>query len=319
MILLIMLFTLLFSFPSYATSIPPADIEVETDESNTNLDAAAPGLDGLPDEDVLQDVPALDFDIPVASPSEAGSVSKDELHPDEDLNEDGTLSVFDERPDFYYDSLEDMNDDEVLKHILSEVISINDSMAGPAATPSDAVPVEDSSTEDEEIFTDGEEIEATPFSLDADFFSQGSDSIYVNVLRFDITYNDRDYILLIPPEYVDSLYIDKNNRLWNMSTSNGTGRIVDAEFNPLVTEGKLMYLSPCLGNNFSTVNEYGSPNYMRTYYWSSSRLTYSTSYGVITVNKYHNPFYVSQTMDYIMLFVVTGGVLFICLNNYKRY
>ena len=139
------------------------------------------------------------------------------------------------------------------------------------------------------------------------------------MLRFDIAFNNHDYILLIPPEYVDNLYIDSNNRLWNMSTSNITGRIVDAEFNPLVTEGKLMYLSPCLGNNFSTVNEYGSPNYMRTYYWSSSRLTYSTSYGVITVNKYHNPFYVSQSMDYIMLFVVTGGVLFICLNNYKRY
>lgn len=319
MILLIMLFTLLFSFPSYATSIPPADIEVVTDESNTNLDVAAPGLDEFPDEDVLQDVPALDLDIPVASPSEAGSVSKDELLPDEDLDEDGALSVFDERPDFYYDSLEDMNDDEVLKHILSEVISINDSMAGPAATPSDAPPPDSDTLEDAENSLDGEEADATSYTLDADFFAQGSEDTYVNVLRFDITFNNHDYILLIPPEYVDNLYIDSNDRLWNMSTSNITGRIVDAEFNPLVTEGKLMYLSPCLGNNFSTVNEYGSPNYMRTYYWSSSRLTYSTSYGVITVNKYHNPFYVSQTIEYIMLFVVTGGVLFICLNNYKRY
>ena len=277
MVLLIMVFMRLFSFPSYA--------------------------------------------VPVASPSEVGKVLEDDdvLEDDEIVDDDDISSAFDDRPDFYYESMEDMNDDEVLKRILAEVVSISDSMGGPVATPSDATRPDSDALEDEEISPDGEEVDTASYTLDADSFAQGSEDTYVNVLRFDITFNNHDYILLIPPEYVDNLYIDGNDRLWNMSTSNITGRIVDAGFNPLVTEGKLMYLSPCLGNNFSTVNEYGSPNYMRTYYWSSSRLTYSTSYGVITVNKYHNPFYVSQTMDYIMLFVVTGGVLFICLNNYKRY
>lgn len=277
MILLIMIFTLLFSFPSYA--------------------------------------------VPVASSSEVEKVLEDNdiSVNDEILNDNDISSAFDDRPDFYFEAMEDMNDDEVLKRILAEVVSISDSMGGPVATPSDAPRPDSDALEDAKIFSDGEEVDTTSYTLDADFFAQGSEDTYVNVLRFDIAFNNHDYILLIPPEYVDNLYIDSNNRLWNMSTSNITGRIVDAEFNPLVTEGKLMYLSPCLGNNFSTVNEYGSPNYMRTYYWSSSRLTYSTSYGVITVNKYYNPFYVSQTMDYIMLFIVTGGVLFICLNNYKRY
>lgn len=277
MVLLIMVFTLLFSFPSYAVS--------------------------------------------VASPSEVEKVLEDNdiLENDEILNDDDISSAFDDRPDFYYEAMEDMNDDEVLKRILAEVVSISDSLDGPSATPSSASRVSEDFLEVKEISSDGEENEISPYALDSVSLSEVSEDIYVNVLRFDITFDNDDYILLIPPEYVDSLYIDSNNRLWNMSTSNITGRIVDAEFNPLVTEGKLMYLSPCLGNNFSTVNEYGSPNYMRTYYWSSGRLTYSTSYGVITVNKYHNPFYVSQTMDYIMLFIVTGGVLFICLNNYKRY
>ena len=277
MVLLIMVFTLLFSFPSYAVS--------------------------------------------VASPSEVEKVLEDNdiLENDEILNDDDISSAFDDRPDFYYKAMEDMNDDEVLKRILAEVVSISDSLDGPSATPSSASRVSEDFLEVKEISSDGEENEISPYALDSVSLSEVSEDIYVNVLRFDITFDNDDYILLIPPEYVDSLYIDSNNRLWNMSTSNITGRIVDAEFNPLVTEGKLMYLSPCLGNNFSTVNEYGSPNYMRTYYWSSGRLTYSTSYGVITVNKYHNPFYVSQTMDYIMLFIVTGGVLFICLNNYKRY
>lgn len=277
MVLLIMVFTLLFSFPSYAVS--------------------------------------------VASPSEVEKVLEDNdiLENDEILNDDDISSAFDDRPDFYYEAMEDMNDDEVLKRILAEVVSISDSLDGPSATPSSASRVSDDSLEVKEISSDGEENEISPYALDSVSLLEVSEDIYVNVLRFDITFDNDDYILLIPPEYVDSLYIDSNNRLWNMSASSITGRIVDASFNPLVSKGKLMYLSPCLGNNFSTVYEYGSPNYMRTYYWSSGRLTYSTSYGVITVNKYHNPFYVSQTMDYIMLFVVTGGVLFICLNNYKRY
>ena len=276
MVLLIMVFMLLFSFPSYAVS--------------------------------------------VASPSEVEKVLEDNdiLENDEILNDDDISSVFDDRPDFYYEAMEDMNDDEVLKRILAEVVSISDSLDGPSATPSSASRVSEDFLEVKEISSDGEENEISPYALDSVSLSEVSEDIYVNVLRFDITF-DNDYILLIPPEYVDSLYIDSNNRLWNMSASSITGRIVDASFNPLVSKGKLMYLSPCLGNNFSTVYEYGSPNYMRTYYWSSGRLTYSTSYGVITVNKYHNPFYVSQTMDYIMLFIVTGGVLFICLNNYKRY
>lgn len=277
MVLLIMVFMLLFSFPSYAVS--------------------------------------------VASPSEVEKVLEDNdiLENDEILNDDDISSVFDDRPDFYYEAMEDMNDDEVLKRILAEVVSISDSLDGPSATPSSASRVSEDFLEVKEISSDGEENEISPYALDSVSLSEVSEDIYVNVLRFDITFDNDDYILLIPPEYVDSLYIDSNNRLWNMSASSITGRIVDASFNPLVSKGKLMYLSPCLGNNFSTVYEYGSPNYMRTYYWSSGRLTYSTSYGVITVNKYHNPFYVSQTMDYIMLFIVTGGVLFICLNNYKRY
>ena len=88
MILLIMVFTLLLSFPSYA--------------------------------------------VPVASPSEVEKVLEDNdiSVNDEILNDNDISSAFDDRPDFYFEAMEDMNDDEVLKRILAEVVSISDSMGG---------------------------------------------------------------------------------------------------------------------------------------------------------------------------------------------
>ena len=104
-----------------------------------------------------------------------------------------------------------------------------------------------------------------------------------------------------------------------MSASTVTGRVVDGSFNPIQTEGTLVYLTPCLGNNFSSVENYGSPNYFRRYYWSSSRLTYTDTYGIITVNNYYQPFYVSHTTDYILIFITLGGVLILWLRSFKNY
>lgn len=255
------------------------------------------------------------FTLLFSVPAYAASATPSNAEKVELNDETDDLGIYDIRPDFYYQKMEDLDDDEILRGIYSEVIGISDSLSGPGvATPSDA-----DALEDEEDLSDGQEMFADAYALDPVPLAEDFEDTYVNVLRYDITFRGDDYILLIPPEYIDNLYIDSQGRLWNMSTSTVTGRIVDAQFNPIVDEGMLMYLTPCLGNNFSTINEYGSPNYMRTYYWSGSRLTYNTTYGVITVNKYYNPFYVSQTLDYILLFVVVGGVLFLWLNNFKRY
>lgn len=227
-------------------------------------------------------------------------------------------SALSDRPDFYLDDVEGMNRDELLQRILVEVIGISDSMSGPGvATASQALP--DDSMEISALSADGYEGETIGFDDVALPYALGNQETFVNVLRFDITFNGADYVLLFPPEYIDSLFVDSKNRLWNMSASNIQGRAVNENFNPYETRGQIFYLTPCLGNNFSTLENYGSPNYMRNYYWSGGRLTYDTSYGEIVVNKYYHPFYVSQTLQYIIIFTTLGGVLILWLRNYKKY
>ena len=142
---------------------------------------------------------------------------------------------------------------------------------------------------------------------------------FINVIRLDCTIDGDDCTLLLPPEHIDKIMIDDQNRLWNMSGSTITGRLVDDQFNPYVTEGKLVYLTACLGNNFSSIKNYGSPNYVREYYWSSNRLQYEDIYCEIIVDEYHYPFFASDMWNYAILFAVFGGVLLSWLSNWRKY
>ncbi len=206
------------------------------------------------------------------------------------------------------------SNDVLLMEILSHVQSIDSNMLNSyAATPSDAGSLDPA---ENDVDAPGE---TTYFSYDALPAAQGGADNYLNVLRFDIIVDGTSYICLFPPEYIDSLYIDANNRLWNMSTKTVQGRIVDENFNPYATTGKLVYLTPCLGNNFSSIREYGSPNYLREYYWSGSRYTYDDTYTEIVVDKYYHTYFVSDFWNYIFLFLIGGGVLLLWLRTYKRY
>lgn len=143
---------------------------------------------------------------------------------------------------------------------------------------------------------------AAPFAL------QAYNSVS-NVIAYDVTVNGSDYVLYLSPDYVDSLYIDSQDRLWNVSTSNISGRLFSGDFDALATSGYLVTLGPCLGNNFSSNRNYGSPNYMRRYYWSGSSLTYDTTYIIIKVNQSRYPFRVSDSLGYIIIFLLGGGLL----------
>lgn len=142
---------------------------------------------------------------------------------------------------------------------------------------------------------------------------------YVNCLRLDCTIDGDACTLLLSPEHIDKIFIDDQCRLWNMSASTISGRLVDDQFNPYQTEGKLVYLTACLGNNFSSIYNYGSPNYVREYYWSSSRLTYDDTYCEIIVDEYHYPFFASDMWNYAILFAMFGGVLFSWLARWRKY
>lgn len=155
------------------------------------------------------------------------------------------------------------------------------------------------------------EYEVAVYSDDAFPLALGDSDGMANVISYDVTVNGTDYVLYLPPDSVDSLYIDSAGRLWNVGTGNVTGRLFQGSFNATATTGILVTLGPCLGNTFSSNRNYGSPNYMRNYYWSGSSLNYTTTYITIYVNQSRYPFRVSDTLPYVVIFLL-GGIL-ICL------
>lgn len=165
-----------------------------------------------------------------------------------------------------------------------------------------------------------EEGEVIPWEGDDDFldaedapasYALSSSDGVTNVIAYDVTVGSTDYVLYLSPDYVDSLYIDSQDRLWNVGTNSISGRLFTGNFDATATTGYLVTLGPCLGNNFSLNRNYGSPNYMRRYYWSGNSLTYDTTYITIKVKESRYPFRVSDTLGYIMIFLL-GGAL-ICL------
>lgn len=188
------------------------------------------------------------------------------------------------------------------------------------------VAVESDSNAQAEVLADSPEDpipgEISPY-LPALLLSDPDSENFVNVLRFDVDVNDSAYTLLFSPSYRDQLFIDSQDRLWNMGTSTVQGLVLDGDFNPYHTAGTLVYLAPCLGNNFSSNYNYGSPNYFRSYYWTTSagsnRLSYNDTYVQITVTKSYFPFMVGDTLTYILLFLVGGGVFLCWLNRFKHY
>lgn len=161
-----------------------------------------------------------------------------------------------------------------------------------------------------------EDIEAYVFSEDdlpdgVESLAISGNAPVVNAVRYSIRFNNTNYTLLLPSDAVDKVYIDDNGYLWNMSTANVSGRVFTGDFDPTANTGYILYLSPCLGNNFTANNNYGSPNYVRRYYWSSGSLRTSDTYGTVLVLESGYPFYQSQTLQYIGI-VLIGGIL-ICL------
>ena len=161
--------------------------------------------------------------------------------------------------------------------------------------------------------------EITPFNSPL-LLSLADSENFVNCLRYDVSVNGTDYTLLFSPSYANQIYIDSQNRLWNMGTSQIQGLVVDGSFNPYQDTGTLVYLAPCLGNNFSANHNYGSPNWFRRYYWSSTdRLTYNDTYVQINVTKSYHTFFSGDLLMYILIFLVGGGVLLCWLNRFRRY
>ena len=150
---------------------------------------------------------------------------------------------------------------------------------------------------------------------DAPAFLSLAEDQFTNCVYYDVTISGGEYILLLPSSYESLIWVDGSGYLWNMSASSIQGRLFEDTFDPAADTGKLLYLQPCLGNNFSTNHNYGSPNYVREYYWTTSnmndRLSYTDTYVMVHVEDAHYLFQTSDTLSYAILFLV--GCCLICL------
>lgn len=281
-----MFFLVLFSFPVYAAaSSSNADVITDLpDPADSSADDT--GFDdSTPEEDSIEEEPVV-IDPDPAAP--------DEEEPDEE------------------DSEEDSGSETAL---LQEILDL----LGGVFIASDSNAPEESVEDPQSDPVLGE---VNPY-FPALLLAETDPESFVNCLRFDVSVGGSDYTLLFSPSYRDQIYVDSQDRLWNMGTSQIQGLVIEGEFNPYNTTGTLVYLAPCLGNNYSTNRNYGSPNWFREYYWTTSsgyeRLSYDDTYVQILVTKTYFPFVVGDSLMYMIIFLVGGGVLLCWLNRYRRY
>lgn len=213
----------------------------------------------------------------------------------------------DRRMDQFEEMMEDGSYTDFVDDLLLRMAMLSSgdvSFLGPVfATPSHAA------YEDPALL---EAVEGDVYPCDPVPLALSGDESVVNVLCYPVRINGTSYDLYLSPDYVDQIYIDGDSRIWNVGTGAISGRLFSGPFTATATTGYLVTLGPCLGNNFSSNRNYGSPNYMRRYYWSGNTLTYDTTYIQIYLDgRTPYPFRVSDTLKYVMIFLI-GGVL-ICL------
>lgn len=183
------------------------------------------------------------------------------------------------------------------------LLSGDTSILGPdlAATPSDANQVD--------AVDSGDVYVVDAVEMQADDISN-----LTNVVCYHVTFGGSDYDLYLSSDYIDNLYVDGSGRLWNVSGNNISGRLFQNGFTPTDTTGRILTLGPCLGNNFSNNRNYGSPNYVRRYYWSGNNLTYDTTYGVVTVSNYQPPLLASY-LPMILILVLLCVIVLKCFRR----
>ena len=247
-------------------------------------------------------------------PAASGSDAEELTVPEEELTHPE-----DEEVDYYPTAITIADGDYTLDYlyeyfkgkVISDVASSSDALAAPQAQ------VESTEPDPFGAVDSGEYILA-----DAVSYALESQTDFVNAVRYDCTLAGRSATLLFPSGSESYLFIDSQKQLWNMSNNTIQGVVIyDSVWDPTADEGTLVYLTPCLGNNFSANHEGQSPNYIRRYYWERSnygnRLTYNTTYVAVTVTDSPFPFVVKDIPLYVIILLI-GGVLLCLLKKSLR-
>ena len=157
---------------------------------------------------------------------------------------------------------------------------------------------------------------------DLDTLALGGDfTLNRNVVIYEGIWNGSSARLVLPSSVEGSLFVDTDGALYNVGTSSVTGRIFYDDFEPLEYRINYFTLSPCLGNNASTLYNGGYPSSCRRYYESGSRLTYTDTYGLFYV--YDTVHTVSDDRSYfaniyLLIMIFLEGVMLLCFWNKSR-
>lgn len=169
---------------------------------------------------------------------------------------------------------------------------------------------------------EGTDTAVAALSEDMDSFALSGDfTLDRNVLIYEGVWNGSSARLVLPSTVEGSLFVDTNGALYNVGVSSVTGRIFYDDFDPLDYQINYFTLSPCLGNNASTLYNGGYPSTCRGYYESGSRLTYTDTYGLFYVSDTvhtvsdHDSYY---TNIYLLVVIFLEGVMILCFWNKLR-
>ena len=272
-----------FAVPAYARTATSSDAVRDTDYDIADSEA----LDG------------------------SGNTDMDDVLPDGSMDD---VKVAENAADYEY-----LDDDEVLRYILSEVQIIRDSMSGPAlASPSEAVPLEDSQEGTDDVSILALDID------DAGLYASGISLPDHDVVWVSGTFDGEPYTLVVPAVTYPSLYVGGNGVLYNVSGSNITCRLFPSGiFDPSDYNYRNLTLYPILGNSASNLYRYDYLSYMTYYYRgsSSTSLSSSTIYG----NFYVEDIEIQRSIDvsYRTYYVAVSsffvlGVIVLCFWKNSR-
>lgn len=272
-----------FAVPAYARTATSSDAVRDTDYDIADSEA----LDG------------------------SGNMDMDDVLPDGSMDD---VKVAENAADYEY-----LDDDEVLRYILSEVQIIRDSMSGPAlASPSEAVPLEDSQEGTDDVSILALDID------DAGLYASGISLPDHDVVWVSGTFDGEPYTLVVPAVTYPSLYVGGNGVLYNVSGSNITCRLFPSGiFDPSDYNYRNLTLYPILGNSASNLYRYDYLSYMTYYYRgsSSTSLSSSTTYG----NFYVEDIEIQRSIDvsYRTYYVAVSsffvlGVIVLCFWKNSR-
>lgn len=243
----------------------------------------------------------------------------------EEYNEN--FGIDDMEDDYIDDDIEETNFfDFDYKEYFEKILEKLEIIGGAYATPSDATP---SNADIEKTFDEEQNIKVIPADEmeNISFFAAPRSQDFVNVLRYNVRINSTDYTLLLPIQSNNSIWVDNDGFIYNVGTSTISGKLYTGDtFNPNVDNGLMLYLNPVLSNNYSSIRNNRSNNYMRRYYWerynsynNDYRLTYTDTYVHVKVLSNPYTFATTDTLTFILIILLGFIVSLYIFRGFTKY